>query len=372
MLPIMQALELIKDIVDPRMPGKIKHGFCTIVFTTLCGILSGCESWEDIYDYCEVKQGWLSNYVDLSNGIPSEWTFRRLFTKLDSGRVEWLLRTLAQSMIEDSKPSDQIAIDGKALAGSRTADCRCLYSVSAWCHENGLVLGEEQVAEKSNEITAIPLLINSLELKGSTVSIDAAGCQKSITQLIRDKKGHYVLGLKKNHKHFYNAVKSHIEKQGESDKNRLYDAFEHSHGRSVRRRYFGYDIQELEETSHWADAKSVVAVETIWHKNNDTSADCVQSCWRYYLSSHKHNNESLPNYVRNHWGIENKLHWVLDVHMKEDDDQKSERKSVRSFALLRRIALNIVRTKDKTPKRSIKRKLRRAAMDNEYLLGLLM
>jgi predicted transposase YbfD/YdcC len=303
--------------------------------------------------------------------VPSEWTFRRVFTLLDPDHIESLLRANAKQIVEDKSPSDQIAVDGKAIRGSKRHDLRCLYSVSAWCHENGLVLGEIQSDSKSNEITAIPLLLESLDLKTNTVTIDAAGCQKSIAEIIVKKKGDYVLGLKRNHPKLYDAVKEYVNKIGESNENRLFDAFDDSHGRSVRRRVFGYDVSKLPETQDWLGAKTVVAVETISSKDNDPSHK-VRAEWRYYLSSHKCTDKRLPGYIRNHWGIENKLHWVLDVHLKEDDDQKAERKSVRSFALLKRIALNIVRSNDFSPKkRSLRRKLKRSGWDNDYLLSLL-
>lgn len=366
----MKILKMINNISDPRMEGKIHHPLSTIIFVALCGILCGCESWSDIRDYCRVKREWLSQYVSLVNGIPSSDTFRRVFTLLDPDNVEYILRTHAAELVSKGKASDQVAVDGKALCGSRKLDLQCLYSVSAWCHENGLVLAEKQTDSKSNEITAIPLLLESLELKGNTVTIDAAGCQKSITKLIVEKKGHYVLGLKLNHPKLYKAVEEHIKKFGENDQNRLFDAFDHSHGRTIRRRYFGYDISELSEVKDWSSAKTVVAVETISSKNNDPKYKVIAE-WRYYLSNHNCTNKNLPNYIRNHWGIENKLHWILDVHLKEDDDQKAERKSARSFSLLKRIALNIVRTKDTTPNRSLRRKLKHPGWDDNYLLSML-
>ena len=366
----MKILTRIEEIADPRMVGKVRHKLSTIIFVTLCGILSGCEDWNDIRDYCKVKKEWLSQYVCLKNGVPSSYTFRRVFTLLSPDNIENLLRTHAAEIVRDKNPSDQIAVDGKALRGSKTPNSQCLHSVSAWCHENGLVLGEEQVASKSNEIIAIPLLLQSLNLKNNTVTIDAAGCQKNIVSQIIKQRGHYVLGLKRNHPKLYKAMEEHVLNKGESDAHRLYDAFDNSHGRRVRRRYFGYDVSKLDEIKEWSSAKTVVAVETISSKNNDpqhsTSAE-----WRYFLSSHKSSDKRLPAYIRNHWSIENKLHWVLDVHMKEDNDQKSERKSARSFALLKRIAINVVRTKDTTPKRSLRRKLKLSAWDNNYLLRML-
>jgi predicted transposase YbfD/YdcC len=365
----MKVLSMIKEISDPRMEGKVCHPLSTIIFVALCGILCGCDSWSDIQDYCRVKKDWLKRYVSLKNGIPSSDTFRRVFTLLDPDRVEYILRSHAAELVSKGKATDQIAVDGKALCGSGKFDLQCLYSVSAWCHENGLVLGEKQTDSKSNEMKAIPLLLESLELKGSTVTIDAAGCQKSITKLIVEKKGNYVLGLKRNHPKLYKAVAEHIENV-ENEGNRLSDEFDEGHGRLVRRRYFGYDVSNLAQIREWPDARTVIAVETISSKDNDPKRN-VKAQWRYYISNHKYTDENLPNYIRNHWGIENKLHWVLDVHLKEDNDQKSERKSARSFALLKRIALNIVRTKDTTPKRSLRRKLKHPAWDDNYLLDML-
>lgn len=366
----MKILALIEEIFDPRMEGKVHHPLSSIIFIALCGILSGCESWGDIKDYCKAKKEWLSQYVSLTNGIPSSDTFRRVFTLMNPDNIEYILRTHASEIVGKGKATDQIAVDGKALCGSGKLNLQCLYSVSAWCHENGLVLGEKQIDSKSNEITAIPLLLESLNLKGSTVTIDAAGCQKSIAKLIIEKKGNYILALKRNHPTLYQAVQDTIKNNGQSDKNCLLDAFDESHGRTIRRRYFGYDVRDIPQINDWSGAKTVIAVETISSKNNDPNRK-MSTEWRYYLSNHKCSDKHLPNYIRNHWSIENKLHWILDVHLKEDDDQKAERKSARSFSILKRIALNVVRTKDTTPKRSVRRKLKHSAWDNNYLLSML-
>ncbi len=368
----ISILDLIGDIDDPRMQGKVKHNLETILFTALCGVLSNCESWSDISDYCEAKQDWLSQYVEFPNGIPSAWTYRRLFTLLDPNIIEKLLREHASAIIQQNgKETDQIAIDGKALRGSKRRDLQCLHSVTAWCYENGVVLGEEQVRSKSNEIAAIPLLLSSLDLKGKTITIDAAGCQKAIAQTIQEKKGNYVFGLKRNHPTLHDAALLLFEKKTELGCHKLADFVENKHGRQTRRRYFSFDAKGLPSIEEWKGAKSIVAVETMTSKNNDLSGK-LRSEWRFYLTSHKAKLEGLPGYIRNHWGIENKLHWSLDVSMREDDDQKAERLSVRSFSLLRRIALNIVKSKDLTPKRSVRRKLKRSGWDNDYLVGLLM
>jgi predicted transposase YbfD/YdcC len=263
------------------------------------------------------------------------------------------------------------------LCGSKRQGLQCLHSISVWCRENGVVLAEKQVASKSNEIAAIPILLESLDLKGNTVSVDAAGCQKVITKIIANKGGDYVIGLKKNQPRLYESVQKYIQSIKENKDNRLHDAFDKSHGRLVRRRYFSYDISSVAEVKGFTGARSVIAVESISSKDNDPKCK-INAQWRYYLSSHAKDNKQLPDYVRNHWGIENKLHWILDVHLKEDNDRKAERKSARSFANLKRIALNIVRASPaeqirKTKRnRSVKSKLKRCGWDDSYLLALLV
>jgi predicted transposase YbfD/YdcC len=365
----MSILERIEKIPDPRMEGKVKHNLSTILFVGLCGVLSGCESWSDIEDYCRAKRKWLSHYVDLSNGIPSGWTFRRVFILLDPTHMEALLRNHAASIVNsNSKASDQIAVDGKVFRATKRVHLQCLQSITAWCNENNLVLAEQQVGSKSNEIATIPLLLENLDLYRKTVSIDAGGCQKKIAKMIKDKKGDYLLGLKNNHPKFYQAIK---EVQEKNEGYLLLDERENNHGRITRRCYFSYNAKTLPNIEQWEGAKSIMAVQAVSSKKNGSEKEQASE-WRYYLSSHPFDAAKLPHYVRNHWGIENKLHWILDVHMKEDQDQKVERQSVRSFGILKRIALNIVRTGDQTPKRSMRRKLKCSGWDNEYLRRLLV
>ena len=221
--------------------------------------------------------------------------------------IEALLRDNAKEIINKGKKVEQIAIDGKAIRGSKKSKSACLQSVSAWCNENNIVLAEEAVEQKSNEIKAIPILLESLTIRGSTISIDAAGCQKDIVKKIREKGGHYVLGLKKNHPKLYKSVLAHIAKKGELNADKLHDKFDDNHGRLVRRRYFGYNLSKLSEVLDWEGAKSIVAVETISSKNNDLNRKASAE-WRYYLSSHHHKNNKLLSYIHNHWGIKNKLY----------------------------------------------------------------
>ena len=194
--------------------------------------------------------------------------------------------------------------------------------------------------------------------------------QKSIAKQIVANKGNYVLALKKNHLKLYNAVEKLISNPETSRVIALHDAFDDSHGRTVRRRYFSFDASAVSMyTDGWDGIKTIIAVETISKRKKEAE---IKAEWRFYLTNHNKSNLNLPHYVRNHWGIENKLHWILDVHLNEDNDKKAERNSARSFAVLKRMALNIVRTKDTNPKRSVRRKLKRVSWDDDVLISMLV
>jgi predicted transposase YbfD/YdcC len=361
----LSLLEYMSEMPDPRQDYKVVHPLPTLLFTTLCAVLCDSRSWLDVHDFCETKKSWLGQYVDLSKGIPSPWTFRRLFILLDPCVIEDLLLYSTQCL-KGERQSDQIVIDGKVLCGSKRYDSQCLKSISAWCYDNGLVLAEKDIDAGSHEITAIPFLLEVLHLKGTTVSIDAAGCQTSIAQTLVAKGADYVLALKNNQRKTYETVTTYFhDKQNQP----IEDHFDDQHGRSVRRRYFACDISALVLTKEWQGLRSVIAVETI---SGIPGRKPTIARWRYYLSSHTADYPHLHQYVRHHWGIENKLHWVLDVQMGEDHDTKAERRSAKAFAIIRRIALNIIRTKNTNKKRSLRRVMKCAGWDQDYLLKLLL
>ena len=316
----MVIIDYIEQIPVPRMSGKVKHTLGSIIFTALCGVLSGCESWEDIRSYTKEKQAWLNQFVTFKNGVPSAWSCRRVFTLLSPDHMERFLKSLAKHILNaQAAIPDHIAIEGKTLCGSRGREDFALHSLTAFCHEYGLVISEEAVQERSNDLTAIPLLIESLELKKTTISIAAGGCHKHIAQTIRDNGGNYMLGLKRNHPRLFDAVQTVIKEVGESNVNRLHDAFERKNGRTVRCGVIlGLISHFFPKVEAWKDLKRVVAVESIASKDNDPDRN-VTATWLYYISNHHHLNEKSPEYIRNHWAIENKLHWVMDVQMNEDD-----------------------------------------------------
>jgi predicted transposase YbfD/YdcC len=363
----LTLLEYMAEMPDPRQDYKVIHPLPTLLFTTLCAVLCDSRSWLDVHDFCDTKRSWLGQYVDLSKGIPSPWTFRRLFILLDPSVIEDLL-LYSTNCLRGERQSDQIAIDGKSLRGSKRYNSPCLKSISAWCYDNGLVLAEKDIDGHSHEITAIPLLLDALHLKGTTVSIDAAGCQTSIAETLVAKGADYVLALKKNQRKTYETVTSYFHENLTRDQ-LVEDHFDDQHGRSVRRRYFTCDVSTLALTKDWRGLNSMIAVETI---SGIVGRQPIVTAWRYYLSSHAAAQPNLHQYVRHHWGIENKLHWMLDVQMGEDQDSKAERRSAKAFAVIRRIALNIIRTKNTHKKRSLRRVMKCAGWDQDYLLKLLL
>lgn len=373
--PEHSFLELLETLPDPRENCKVQHKLSTIVFCTLCAVICGAEGWQDIVLFCEIRKAWLSQYVEFPNGIPSVWTFRRLFTLLQPEVVEILLRTHATMLVKKAAGKEtvagQVCIDGKALRGSGRHDLKCLQVVTAFSHEHGLVLAQKDVEEKSNEITAIPLLLDILQLKGNTVSIDAAGCQKEIAEKITEKKGDYVLALKKNQRSLYEQVERYMQENAIRSENRLEDHFDEGHGRLVRRRYFAADISHLPGCSEWAGLRSAIAVESIRSQNHDPDRK-VTAQWRYYITSQAADTDKLHLFVRNHWSVENRLHWVLDVTMGEDADRKAERNSTRAFAALKRMAVNVVRHKQPKYKASFRAKIKMAGWDETYLTSLLV
>lgn len=272
-------------------------------------------------------------------------------------------------------PSERevIAIDGKTVRGSfdRGREQSPLHRVSAWASEQGVVLGQRCVDEKSNEITAIPELLESLTLENTLVTLDAMGCQKEIAQCIVDHKADYLLVLKANHDHDYAAVQKHFEQhcfgRGATAKP-VFDAFDESHGRRVRRRVFASPQAALLETlGDWPQLHTVLAVEAIRGVNGSGK---VQAEIRYFLSSFTGDEQVLAQVIRRHGSIENNLHWVLDVTFREDGSRVRDPTAVRNFALLCKIAINRV-GQDRSTKTSIRGKRKKVAWDNDYMLQLL-
>jgi predicted transposase YbfD/YdcC len=351
-----------------------------ILVIAVCTLLCGGETFNDMEDFGRAKQDWFKTFLGLRNGIPSHDTFNRLFAALDpKAFLDCFLRwtqTLRQAV-----PQEIVALDGKALRRALDKDQSVQYIVSAWAESNGLVLGQLKVADKSNEITAVPELLRVLELSGCIVTLDAMGCQKKIAREIVEADADYVLALKGNQEKVHEEVQSFLdatleEKQRQRPKGapvpkaaqtlQALETVEKDHGRIETRRYYQSDCLEwFADKGKWEGLASVGLVESVRELDGKTTVER-----RYYLSSLKLGVEAFARAVRGHWGVENKLHWVLDVCFGEDQSRAREGYAAENLATLRRLALNLLK-REKTKKRGIRGKMLNASWDHSYLLRLL-
>jgi predicted transposase YbfD/YdcC len=328
-------------------------------------VLSGAESWNDIADYGLDKQEWLKTFLRLPGGIPSHDTFNRVFAALDPEEMERGFAAWVSS-IAKLTAGEVVAIDGKTLCGTReTGKKQLVHLVSAWASANNLVLGQRKVDEKSNEITAIPKLLDALELAGTVVTIDAMGCQREIASRIVEKKADYVLAVKDNQGLLAEQVReSFLLLPSDA----VAEEIDCGHGRVEQRRCSVIaDLSLIEKATEWASLQGLVRIESErYHKVSGKMEREI----RYYITSLGPEAARLNSVIRQHWGIENKLHWVLDVGFSEDLDRKRAGHSAQNFSLLNRIALNLLK-QETTFKRGIKGKRLKAAWNHPYLLKLL-
>ncbi len=365
-----QVIERLNEFTDPREEGKVHHPLATVLFMSICAIFCGAEGWEDIVLWGKIHKKWLAQHVDISNGIPSYSTIRRVFMIVAPHCFGQLMRNSIIATHQNIQPEDHIPIDGKTLRGSKckAKEIRAIQLVSAWSVENNIILGEVKTNSKSNEVTAIPLLLNLLDLEGSTVSIDAMGCNDKIMQMILAKGAHYVIGLKKNQPTLYAAVCAYAETEGTDTKYLIKDYIDKSHGRCVRRRYFAFEAPDSMIPLAMPNMNTVIATETITSTKYDSQ---VTAEWRFYITDHQSDNDKLPDYIRNHWQVES-MHWSLDVHLNDDRDKKHEQNAAENFARVKRFLLNLVKTKPPSgKKRSVRSRLKMVAWDLDYLVTLL-
>ena len=359
------------DLTDPRIDRSRLHELLDIVAIAICAVVAGAESWDDIEDFGNVKRDWLKTFLDLPNGIPSHDTFRRLFERLDPGEFQKGFLSWVEALHEATE-RQVIAIDGKTLRRSfdRAKGQSALHLVHAWATANHVLLGQVAVDEKSNEITAIPKLLKMLSITGAIVTIDAMGCQKEIARTIRGRKADYLLALKGNHEHlfeqvvaFFDGACAHGRKGGGI---RYHREWSEGHGRDECRRCWATsDRSWLEGREEWADLRSVVLIES-----ERFVGDTLAVEERYYLSSLPSDAELLNHAARSHWGVENSLHWVLDVTFHEDASRIKKENAPENFGLLRRLALCLLK-KETSSKRSIRGKRLRASWDDAYLLQVM-
>jgi predicted transposase YbfD/YdcC len=359
-------------IEDPRIDRTKRHKLIDIMTIAIIAVICGADGWVAVETYGSAKYEWLKTFLELPNGIPSHDTFARVFAQINPQQFESCFVNWMNS-IQKMTNGEVVALDGKTLRGSydKSSEQGAIQIVSAWASTSQLILGQVKVDEKSNEITAIPELLKVLELSGCIVTIDAIGCQKEIVRLITQKDADYVITLKKNQGNLYDEVEklfsSGIATGFEGIEHSTYKTEEKGHGRHEIRHYVMLSEIEswLNPDSVWSKLKSVGMVESARSLNGKTTVET-----RYFISSLESNAKQFGNSIRSHWGIENSLHWVLDVALREDDCRIRKDNAPQNFAILRHIAVNLL-TQEKRVKRGIKNKQFLAAMDDKYLARVL-
>ena len=354
-------------IRDPRIDRTKRHPLNTIVFTAVCAVIAGAEHWTEVEQFAKDKQTWLSQYVDFPHGIPSHDTYGRFFAILNPKEFEKSFLSWVRSIHKKSQ-GEVIALDGKTLRRSHDhAHAReALHLVHAWASENHMLLGQVETDAKSNEITAIPRLLKMLDLKGCIVTIDAMGCQKTIAKAITSQGGDYVFSLKGNQETLHEEVKLYWQDETLKQDANHYETVEKGHGRIEKRRYWiTSDIEWMEVKPEWAKLKSIGMVESERTLGEESSVDR-----RCYLTSLDANAKEFARAVRGHWGVENGLHWTLDIAFREDECRVRQGYAARNFALLRRLALNLLK-RDRTAKVGVKARRLKAGWNHEYMERIL-
>ena len=370
-------IDCLKEIQDPRIDRTKKHSIIDIIVIAICATISGATTWVDIADFGESKEEWFSKFLNLENGIPSHDTFRRLFILLSPESFFKIFKLWINTVTKDAD-LEQICIDGKSLRATFEKGRRCsaFHMVNAFSTGVGLALGQVKTDKKSNEITAIPKLLDHLEIKGNIVTTDAMGCQIKIAQKIRSKGADYLLALKGNQESLENKVKNKFfetSKPGPKD----FKLSEHktvdknSHGRHETRicrvitaknnNNLGINIFKK-----WPDLNSIIEVK---NQRINRKTGLIEEEVHYYISSIVEEADSILKYVRNHWQIENKLHWVLDVVFREDECPIQAGYSAQNFSMLRQFALNLIKLEPS--KKSIRRKRNLAGWENSFLMKII-
>jgi predicted transposase YbfD/YdcC len=358
-------LKYFSDLSDPRVERTREHVLEEILLITIAAVLSGAGGWNEIEGYGHAKIDWFKSFLMLPGGIPSHDTFNRVFSALDPQQLEAGFAAWVGS-IARLTAGEVVAIDGKSLRGTREAGKKAIvHMVSAWANSNNLVLAQRRVDEKSNEITAIPRLLEALELSGTVVTIDAMGCQRSIAQQIVDKQADYILAVKDNQGHLLEEIEDSFRMLAADA---VAEEIDCGHGRVERRTCSVIaDTSLVEKASEWASLQGLVRIQAErYHK----ATGKTERETRYYITSLKPEAKRLNSAIRQHWGIENKLHWVLDVGFGEDLCRKRQGHAAQNFSVVNRIALNLLK-QDKTCKLGMHGKRLKAGWDNNYLLKLL-
>jgi predicted transposase YbfD/YdcC len=369
--PVPPLMDYFKDIKDPRVERNKAYPLIEVIVITILAVMAFAEGWEDIETYGLAKQAWLKKFLPLHNGIPKHDVYRRVFNRLHPAAIEQCFMAWVRDIKQDAA-HEIIAVDGKSVRGSFNSqlDASPLYLVSAWATRNRLVLAQVKTQDKSNEITAIPLLLELIALKGCIVTIDAMGCQYKIADYIAAQKADYVLSLKENQLSLYEDVTEYFQGIDFSHPEpgiQVKSTFDVDHGRLERRCYGVSGNVSWLAGRHpaWKTIKSIGVVQSTRETPEKISNEC-----RYYVSSLNPDPELFATAVRAHWGIENSLHYVLDVAFREDASRIKTGCAPENWACFRKIAMTVARS-DKQSTYSMKKRVKQMAWSDEYLEHLL-
>jgi predicted transposase YbfD/YdcC len=373
--PTLTLAEHFASLEDPRVERTKLHALLAIITIALCAVICGAESWDDIAEFGLAKQAWFATWLDLAHGIPSHDTFNRVFAALDPGQFQACFRTW-MAAVASVLPAQVIALDGKTLRRShdRGAGKGAIHMVSAWATANRLVLAQVKVSAKSNEITALPDVLQQLALAGCIVTIDAMGCQREIAQQIVDQGGTYVLALKGNQGTLYQEVlDSFAQAEAAGFAGMQVDTAQQvdkGHGRLEVRQHWVLTepavLAWVQERHAWPGLQAIGMVRAERRLGQERSIEP-----RYYVLSAPLTARAFGEAVRSHWGIENRVHWVLDVVFHEDQSRIRQGFAAENFATLRHLALNLLQAHPTQRRLSIKTRRLKAAWDHDYLLKVL-
>ena len=373
-----ETIQLIEkhfsQIEDPRGLQGRRHKFTDIMAISILAMICGSDEWTEIEEYGKCKRDFLEEILELPNGIPSHDTFGRVFSIIEPSSFEKYFRLWVNDLCEMC--GELVNFDGKTLRRSYSTDDdkAAIHMVSAWANANNMVLGQVKVEDKSNEITAIPRLLEMLDLSGATVTIDAMGCQTEIAEGIINNGADYILAVKGNQGDLYEEITESFEKVGGTNQAQSHTTENKGHGRLEQRTAYALAAEQWlssEIMSKWMALQTIVKIETNTTFMNGKKKGQTRQETRYYISSLRPDSAWHNILIRNHWGIENKLHWVLDVAFREDDCRVRKGYAAQNMAILRHIALNKLKN-EKSHKRGIKNKRKKAGWDDDYLLKVLI
>lgn len=364
--PDLAIIRLLDTVDDPRGAScNFAHPLTTVLFITIVCTLCGADDWETIVVQAEAMKLWLSKFVDMSAGIPCVRTFKRVFSAMQPEQLNGVLRSVA-SLLDPNSQGDVVSFDGKTLrgTGNQALGLKAIHMLNAWSHERGLCIGHMKVSEKSNEITALPELMRLLDLQDTIITADALNTQKETTRGATAAGADYVLPVKANHPTLLEAITLMFQEAIEGEFRGFdadsYETLEKAHGRTEGRTYYSLDAEGLPEASEWENLKSIGMVRRERTCKGKTSVEV-----EYYISSCEIDAQLLARVTRGHWGIENSLHWVLDVTFREDKLRYRDKVGAENLATVRKISLGAL-SKDKTMKVGKAGKRLVAATDPDY------